>query len=114
MLFLPRGYVTFLALFWAYQNGSLDSLLNSTDPPTATQIAQWLRPTESNSEFASPVSKTDRTSLKSQILEELSNVDPVPVSDESAANTTTRIETSGEMRSEIPLDFRGYLHRIFR
>ncbi|MDB4638080.1 MAG: hypothetical protein P8M30_02660 [Planctomycetaceae bacterium] len=122
MLFLPRGYFTIVALFWAYDYGLFDSISQSPDYPTGTSMTEWLKPGDTpKDEMTAAIDlmpPAEFASLKDEILKELSALDQ-QLADNSQTSlvqsqTSSRREDQGQRRSEVPRDIKIYLHKLFR
>ena len=128
LLFLPRGYLTLIALFWAYEHGLLDSMFQTSDSPVAAQIVEWLNSAgKQEGEFATEpdsMPPAEYATLKNQILEELSAFDPPSVEttpsrfeylqSQAHDGADARDGEQSQSRSEIPQDIKNYLHKYFR
>jgi len=117
LLFLPRGYLTFLILFYAYQTGWMERVLQSTDTPSATAVLQWFDSARPPS--PTPASRPEQSApsveeLKSEILQELTRLEQEARAGSEFQTVTPQRTEPNEIRSEVPTDIQGYFHRMLR
>jgi len=122
MLFLPRGYLTVVALFWAYDSGLFDSIARSPNSPTATSISEWLKVEEKAEPEITPIIDSmppaEFATLKDEILQELSAFDQQSTHSSQTSFDSLQMNSVEEdlpqKRSEAPRGIKNYLHKIFR